>query len=229
METSAVNLNSFVAGFLCTIALSEPVLAADDINQYGLGEEIQVNLSESVQSGNHSYKPYLEMYDFSGSAKNKAVESAFQLDVGYLDKKADLTSPHHSYHTEFDNRFNNTSREFKTRMGYHFDYLTPEAAVKYSPDSYGMGEYFNYELGVSVPVQERFALETRYGWNLFERTPEKGGIQDYQDWSIGVSTTYKGVKLKVDYIDIHANEDSEECGHAFPCEGKTVFSIIKNF
>ncbi len=25
--------------------------------------------------------------------------------------------------------------------------------AKYSPDSYGMGEYYNYELGVAVPVK----------------------------------------------------------------------------
>ncbi len=54
-------------------------------------------------------------------------------------------------------------------------------------------------------------------------------MKDYQDWSVGISTTYKGMKLKVDYIDINAGEKSEECSQSFPCEGKTVFSIIKNF
>ena len=123
----------------------------------------------------------------------------------------------------------NTSNEYRTRMGYAFKHLKPEASFSYSPDSYGFGEYYNYGLGVAVPVKDLFSLETRYGWNKFDRQAEQGGINDYQDWSVGVSTDYKGMKLKVDYIDMNASENFQDCGRLYSCEGKTVFSIIKKF
>ncbi|MCW8930004.1 MAG: hypothetical protein OQL19_07195, partial [Gammaproteobacteria bacterium] len=131
--------------------------------------------------------------------------------------------------SDLNNQLNNTSNEYQTRMEYRFKYLTPEASFNYSPDSYGFGEYYNYGLGLAVPVKDVFSLETRYAWNKFDKNTEQGGINDYQDWSIGVSTMYKGMKLKVDYMDMNASENSQECGKLFPCEGKTVFSIIKNF
>ncbi len=55
----------------------------------------------------------------------------------------------------------NTSKEYQTRLEYRFEHLSSKAAVKYSPDSYGMGEYYNYELGVAVPVKKLFSVETR--------------------------------------------------------------------
>lgn len=165
----------------------------------------------------------------AANQKDQQGTPELQLNIDYLDKTADLFSPHHSFNTEFEPKLNNSSREYETRMGYRFDYLVPKAVFKYSPDSYGMGKYYNYELGLAVPVKDIFSLETHYGWNKFDKKPQEGGMKNYQDWSIGVSTTYKGMKLKVDYIDVNASENSEECQQSFPCEGKTVFSIIKNF
>ncbi len=153
-----------------------------------------------------------------------------ELDINYQDKPVDIFAPYHSFNAVPDLRIDkNTSKEYQTRLQYRFEHLSSEAAIKYSPDSYGMGKYYNYELGIAVPVKKLFSVETHYGWNQFKDKPKKGGMKNYQDWSVGVSTTYKGMQLKVDYIDINASEKSEECSQNFPCEGKTVFSIIKNF
>ena len=199
--------------------VSQSALSAEDISHYGLAAE-----------GNGLAQIYeTNFVQVAANQKEQPEAPALQLKVDYLDKTADLFSPHHSFNTELEPKLHNRSHEIETQMGYRFDYLIPKAAFKYSPDSYGMGKYYNYELGISVPVKDIFSLETRYGWNKFDKKPQEGGMKNYQDWSIGVSTTYKGVKLKVDYIDVNANEDSEECQQSFPCEGKTVFSIIKNF
>lgn len=195
--------------------LSGTVLAADTSVEYGLAID-----------GNQLSHNYVQL---PVNGKQQKEPPPLQLNVKYLDKTADLFTPHHSFNTEIEPKLNNRSHEIGTRLDYRFDYLIPKASFKYSPDSYGMGKYYNYELGIDVPVKDVFSLETHYGWNKFEKNPRQGGMENYQDWSIGVSTTYKGMKLKVDYIDVNAREDSQECQQSFPCEGKTVFSIIKNF
>ena len=204
--------------------------AEETDNHYGLGNK---NLS-----GSAAYSSALDFVtEFekqnnlsAGKSAKKIKFPIVELDVNYQDKPVDVFAPYHSFNAVPESRIDkNTSKEYQTRLEYRFEHLSSEAAVKYSPDSYGMGEYYNYELGIAVPVKKLFSVETRYGWNQFKNKPEKGGMKDYQDWSVGVSTTYKGMKLKVDYIDINASEKSEECSQNFPCEGKTVFSITKNF
>lgn len=207
------------------LLLSAATTAADDfsshdVNQYGLG--LANPFAEDFS------KDYQQL---TSKKKNqhRLNESALHIDIEYQDETAGIFSPFHGVNSEINNKLHYTSNEYQTRMGYRLNYLIPEAAFKYSPDSYGFGKYYNYELGIAVPVKDLFSLETRYGWNKFDRQAKKGGIKDYQDWSVGVSTTYKGVKLKVDYIDMNASDKSQECGRLFPCEGKTVFSIIKKF
>jgi len=225
--------------FLITLLVSAKVTASDDFSRYGLGAD-GLSLSAEKQfpakfSKSQFFKDFEIDYEKHTSDKTLAEKpqdisgSALQLDVDYQDKTADISAPFHAFNTDLNNKFNNTSNEFKTSMGYRFKHATPEASFTYSPDSYGFGEYYNYGLGVAVPIKDVFSLETRYGWNKFDKQRTQGGINDYQDWSVGVSTTYKGMKLKVDYIDMNASEKSQECGTIFPCEGKTVFSIIKNF
>jgi len=199
---------SVVLFILAALLFSARAIASDDLNQYGLGSD--------------------------GSTipvEKRSLEKLpnFLINVEYEDTEAGFSSPFHGYHSALNNRLNNTSNEYQTRMGYQFDHLTSEAVFNYSPDSYGFGKYYNYELGVSVPIKDIFSLETSYGWNKFDKQTSQGGVNDYQDWRVGVSTTYKGMKLKVDYIDMNASENSLECGKSLSCEGKTVFSIIKNF
>lgn len=244
------------SSFLLLVAillLPATVIASDELNQYGLGADsfispVDLNSSNtnifqkgplalppsaSGRSSNYQFAKDFEI-DYQKYALKRAPvqninEPSLKLDVEYLDKAANLNSPHHAVNSDLNNQLHNTSNEYQTRMGYRFKHVTPEASFNYSPDSYGFGEYYNYGLGVAVPVKDIFSLETRYGWNKFEKTTNKRGINDYQDWSVGVSTVYKGMKLKVDYSDMNAGENSQECGKLFPCEGKTVFSIIKNF
>ncbi len=211
--------------FLCAVLNGAVLNASDDFsghafNQYGLGLD----------------NPFAEDFatDYQRFSRSKTTvqrlkESALHIDIEYQDETAGIFSPFHGVNSELNHKLNYTSNEYQTRMGYQMNYLIPEAAFKYSPNSYGFGKYYNYELGLAVPVKGLFSLETRYGWNKFDKQARNGGIKDYQDWSVGVSTTYKGVKLKVDYIDMNASDKSGECGRLFPCEGKTVFSIIKKF
>ncbi|WP_214660540.1 TorF family putative porin [sulfur-oxidizing endosymbiont of Gigantopelta aegis] len=222
------------------------ILASDDFSAYGIGKPALVRPPEKLPKQKISNAPFFKDFekDFrvnflqrksitSKSAKSKSAktinDSPLLIELDYKDQNATFASPYHGINSEQKNTINHTSNEYQTRMGYQFKHLTPEASLKYSPDSYGFGKYYNYELGVAVPIKDIFSLETRYGWNKFDKQAEKGGMEDYQDWSVGVSTTYKGMKLKVDYIDINAGDKSPECGRLLPCESKTVFSIIKNF
>jgi uncharacterized protein (TIGR02001 family) len=166
--------------------------------------------------------------NLSQKAKNLNAPM-LQLNFDYQDQEANFSSPYHSAYSNTNNQLHKSSNEYRTKMGYQLQHVTPEASFNYSPDSYGLGQYYNYQLGVTVPVKDIFSLETRYRWNKFNKANQLEGLDNYQDWSVGVSTTYKGVKLKVDYIDINANDKSQECGKLLSCEGKTIFSIIKQF
>ena len=189
--------------FIAIFLLPAGVMAQDKFSRYGFGTE-GLSLSK---------KPITSV---------DSSESAFQIEFEYQDEAASFASP------DLSNKLNHTSNVYQTRIGYQLKHLTPEASFNYSPDSFGYGEYYNYGLGFAVPVKDLFSVETRYGWNKFNKQMKHGGMDDYQDWSISISTMYRGMKLKVDYIDMNASE-TQECGRLFPCEGKTVFSIIKNF
>lgn len=241
--------------FAVALILSSRAIASDELGQYGLGAEglsvykdkwsskKAVAKDDSFKSQPSEQLSYYQFaLDFENDYRQYATKqaglhnnqidlntSSFQIDFEYQDRSADISSPFHSVNSDLTNKLNSTSNEYQTRMGYQLKHLTPEASINYSPDSYGFGEYYNYELGVAVPVKNIFSLETRYGWNRFDKHAKHGGIDDYQDWSVGVSTIYKGMKLKVDYVDMNSSEKTHECGQLFPCEGKTVFSIIKNF
>ena len=226
-RTEKIIINGIFILFTVNVLVPATVLAVDDVSQYGLGAEGLARFTEKPSA--LDFAKDFQSNSVEQNKKNSLITPSLLIDIDYRDKPADFLSPFHSFNTDLNNNPNNTSNEFKTRMGYRFNYLHPEASFIYSPDSYGLGKYYNYELGISVPIKNILSLETRYGWNQFDKKIEKGGVNNYEDWSIGVSTSYKGVKLKVDYIDINASEKSEECCQTCPCEGKTVFSIIKNF
>ncbi len=208
---------------------------SNQINLYGLGiNESSLSANGSLLAKGSKFSKNFEFnYQNIESAqslkKKKHHEPVLTFEVEYQDETANLNSPFHAANTDLYYSHDNTSKEYQTRMGYEFEHLTPNASFTYSPDSYGFGEYYNYGLGVAVPVKELLSLETHYGWNKFEKNSEQGGRSDYQEWSVGVSTTYNGMKIKVDYIDMNASEKSQECGQLYSCEGKTVFSIIKDF
>lgn len=238
--------------FAAIILLSARVTASDDFSQYGLGADgltlpNKMSNKKSNKKSNEIRPPeklsnVQFKNDFESDYRKYSIGQitdqqkqqnlngpALKLDFEYQDETADFSSPFHGINADLNNKLNNSSNEYQTRMGYQFKHLTPEASFNYSPDSYGFGEYYNYGLGVAVPIKDIFSLETRYGWNKFDKQPHQGGMSDYQDWSVGVFTTYKGLKLKVNYIDMNASENSRECEKIMPCESKTVFSIIKNF
>ncbi len=222
------------SSLLMLLLLAGTSWAEETDNLYGLGHPVLPG--SATYSNALDYITEFEKHNnlstgqiSKGQSLKKIKFPVVKLDINYQDKPADVFAPYHSFNAIPSRIDKNTSKQYQTRLEYRFEHLSSEAAVNYSPDSYGMGEYFNYELGIAVPVKKLFSVETRYGWNQFKDKPEQGGMKDYQDWSVGVSTTYKGMKLKVDYIDINASEKSEQCSQNFPCEGKTVFSIIKNF
>ncbi len=224
--------NTILSSAVFLLILQAGTVWAEEIaiNQYAIRAE-GLPASLSYSSALDFVSEFEQQNNLSADKAQKKIKYPIvELDVKYRDKAADVFAPYHSFNVIPEPRIHkNTSQEYQTRLGYRFEHLSSEAAIKYSPDSYGMGEYYNYELGIAVPVKKLFSVETRYGWNQFKDKPKKGGMKDYQDWSVGVSTRYKGMQLKVDYIDINARKKSEECSQNFPCEGKTVFSIIKNF
>ncbi len=229
--------------FIAFLLLPTGGMALDEFSQYGLGTE-GVSLPKK-----NSSKPITQKFtnDFKKDFENDYLqfksrqshfqknnlldsdEAAFHVKFEYQDEAATISSPYHGINSELTNKLNYTSNVYQTSVAYQLKHLSPGASFNYSPDSYGFGEYYNYGLVVAVPVKNLFSIETRYGWNKFDKPIKQGGMDDYQDWSIGISTMYKGMKLKVDYIDMNADETSQECGKMFPCEGKTVFSIIQTF
>ena len=103
--------------------------------------------------------------------------------------------------------------------GLDYDYFEGKIALGYSPIesvSFGIGYFFSPDyfgssgtfhypnafveftpdLGLPLPV----TLSATYGYSIIDDNAAFGA-DDYQDWSVGISTNYKIINLSLQYID----------------------------
>jgi uncharacterized protein (TIGR02001 family) len=117
----------------------------------------------------------------------------------------------------------NNTNEFHIGGSYDFKVAQPKFTINYSPDWFGTGDSWYYDLSVKVPLPEDFAVNVHYGWNRFE------GLKDYQDWSIGVTKPLFGLDLALSYVDTQDLDEDQDCLDPFKCGGALVFSVGKTF
>lgn len=106
--------------------------------------------------------------------------------------------------------------------------VTGSLGVSYSDDYFfESGESFYYSLNVSVPVLDRLSVDAHAGHQTIDDNAAFG-VSDYTDWSLGLSTPFKGLNWSVAYVD--SDVDDGECfGASRLCEARAVVSATKSF
>ena len=133
------------------------------------------------------------------------------VDLGYLRYEYPMTN------TEANN-----TNEYHLALSYDLTYLTPKVVVNYSDDFYGYGSAWYYDLTVAVPLPYDFSLTGHYGWTVYD----DDDALNYDDYSVGIATTYAGVGFALSWID---RSKTENCISPFNCGSTAVFTISKTF
>ena len=142
----------------------------------------------------------------------------FKMDIGAV--------RYHYYRTDYDD---NNTNEYHILSGYDFDFIAIDATVNYSPDSFGAGKYYYYELESYIPLPKDFQLTSHYAWTRYDKSVSNGGGKEYEDWHIGLARSLMGLDFSLKYHDVHGLDKSEDCNDPFTCKSKLVFGVSKTF
>jgi uncharacterized protein (TIGR02001 family) len=110
--------------------------------------------------------------------------------------------------------------------------LRLEAGYAFSPDysgSVGLAHYVDGKVayGLPLPLPLPVTVEGTLGHQWFESNSQ-AGLEDYLDWSIGVTTTWRALDMGVRYTD--TDLDRRECfGGSNVCDARIVFSFVARF
>lgn len=142
-------------------------------------------------------------------------DTDFGIDVGayYYDYPGDTVDPEGDY------------LEFIATGSWRDLALT----VIYSDDWYAeTGEYWGFRGGYSFSFAEDFTLGLDAGYNSFDDPYFPTGEDEYTDYSVTLTYTFKGVDLSVAWVG--TDLDTDDCfGDSDACDDTAVFSIAKSF
>jgi uncharacterized protein (TIGR02001 family) len=111
-------------------------------------------------------------------------------------------------------------------VGYDFDIFSASASINYSPDYFGdSDDAFYYAAGIDIPVTENIGFSTHIGFQEIDKNSEFG-VEDYIDWSVGLSYSVADFDISLQYIDTDLDEPSE-CADG--CDTRFVLGISKSF
>ena len=123
--------------------------------------------------------------------------------------------------------------ELLGRLGYTLtDDLAVDAGYAFSPDysgSTGLAHYVDAGVAYSLPLDLAvpITLDARLGRQWFESNSQTG-LDDYIDWSFGVTADVGPVALGVRYSDTDLSR-SDCFGGTSACNGRVVFSLTASF
>lgn len=117
-------------------------------------------------------------------------------------------------------------QEFGLAVSKDLELVALTAGAYWSPDFFGsVGDAYYYSLGADVPLPFEFALSAHVGTQRFDRS----GLDDYVDWSIGLTRPVMGIDLSLTYYDTDVG-DGGFCGASSDwCDARVVFAISKEF
>ncbi|MCB1725032.1 MAG: hypothetical protein H6959_05920 [Chromatiaceae bacterium] len=98
----------------------------------------------------------------------------------------------------------------------------------YSPDWFNLGDGQYYHLGVDVPVSS-FTLSAAYGMTRIDENAA-GVDDDYNDYSIGVSTEYMGLGFALTYVGVDGESSTGRiCAPGVAvCNETVTFTVSKS-
>ena len=110
--------------------------------------------------------------------------------------------------------------------GYDFGTFSTSASLNYSPEYFGeSGDAFYYAAGVDVPLPYDLTASAHIGRQEIDDNTAFG-VDDYTDWSLGLSYNWEGFDLSAQYVDTDLSEP-DECADG--CAERLIFGISKSF
>jgi uncharacterized protein (TIGR02001 family) len=125
-----------------------------------------------------------------------------------------------------DNNLDYDYYELSAALGYDFQVFSASASVNYAPDNFGdSGHAEYYALSVDVPLPSDFSLNGHFGHQEIEDNAAFG-VEDYNDWGVGLGYSWQGFDFALSYIDTDLDEPTE-CADG--CDQKVIFGISRSF
>ncbi|MCB1682127.1 MAG: hypothetical protein H6858_04525 [Rhodospirillales bacterium] len=116
--------------------------------------------------------------------------------------------------------------EFAASIGYDFDVVALTASFNYSPEFFansGDAEY--YVLAFDAPVFKGLSVTGHLGHQDIDDNAALG-IEDYNDWSLGLGYSLYGFDASLQYVDTDLDEP-DECADG--CDARLVFGLSRSF
>lgn len=126
-----------------------------------------------------------------------------------------------------DDRFNYNFYEVSLALGYDFEFASVSTSVNYSPDYFGKSGDGVYVAGfVDVPLSF-MPIDTTLNMSVGHQSIDDRvafGVDDYMDWSLGLTVNVEGFDVGLKYIDTNLDEP-RECTDG--CEGRVIATISR--
>lgn len=203
------------------------------VTEYSFRGIAQSNEGPAVQGGfdvEHSSGLYAGVWG-SNVDFNDGDEASMELDVfggyagSYENFNYDLGVLYYAY-PGADSSLDYDYMELSASVGYDFKVVSVAAAFNYSPENFadsGDAEY--YALSFEAPLPYDISFNGHIGHQDID-DEDAFGVEDYNDWSLGVGYNLKGFDLSVQYVDTDLDEP-DECADG--CSGRVIAGISKSF
>jgi len=117
----------------------------------------------------------------------------------------------------------NNTDEYHIGISKDFGSVSAGLTFNYSPDFYGADDAVYWDLGLEIPLTKKITAAIHYGVTDYD---DDARGDDYDDWSLGLSTEVNGVGLDLSYID--TSGVAAGCADDV-CDGRLVFTVSKEF
>jgi uncharacterized protein (TIGR02001 family) len=110
-------------------------------------------------------------------------------------------------------------------LGYDFDIFSISGAVNYAPDNAansGNATYVASYVDVPLPFMPFDTTLNGSAGHQWIEDNDAFGLEDYTDWSFGISSNIEGFDVGLKYIDTNLDEP-DECADG--CGERVVFSV----
>ncbi|MBK9586612.1 MAG: TorF family putative porin [Alphaproteobacteria bacterium] len=203
------------------------------VTEYSFRGIAQSNEKPAIQGGfdvNHTSGLYAGVWG-SNVDFNDGDEATVEIDafVGYAGEfkglSYDLGLIYYAY-PGADDSLDYDYWEFAASMGYDFEVAALTASFNYSPNNFadsGHAEY--YALSADVPIYKELSLTAHVGHQEIDEE-EDFGVDDYNDWSVGLGYSLYGFDASLQYVDTDLDE-TEECADG--CEDRVIFGVSRTF
>ncbi len=116
--------------------------------------------------------------------------------------------------------------EFAVSLGYDFEVVALSASYNYSPNNFAdSGDAHYFSAAFEAPVFKGLTVNGHFGHQEID-DEDAFGVDDYNDWSLGLGYNLYGFDLALQYVDTNLDE-TDECADG--CEERVIFGVSRSF